>query len=83
MHNPVTIITDKVMRMAGAMVYLALSATYRRGATAGELAGFLSSDTVAEAGFYHEGMVERVLRQLHSAGRVTRDGAHWYPVLNG
>ena len=83
MQNPVTIITDKVMRMAGSMVYLALCATYRGGATVGDIAGFLSIGPVGEAGFYHDGMVERLLRQLHSDGRVTRVGQYWYPVIDG
>lgn len=83
MQNPVTIISDKVMRMAGSMVYLALCAAYRGGATVGEIAGFLALRAQGEAELYHEGMVERVLRQLHSDGRVTRDGARWYPVLDG
>ena len=80
MQNPVTIITDKVMGMARSMVYLALCAAYRGGATAGDIAGFLSSRASGETGFCHEGMVERALRQLQSDGRVTRAGAHWYPV---
>ena len=83
MQNPVTIITDKVMRMAGSMVYLALCATYRGGATVGDIAGFLSIGPAGEAGFYHDGMVERLLRQLHSDGRVTRVGQYWYPIIDG
>ena len=83
MHNPVTIIADKVMRMARAMVYFAMCASYRSGATVGEIAGYLSIGPDGEAALCHEGMVERVLRQLHRDGRVTRDGAHWYPVING
>ena len=83
MHNPVTTITDKVMRMARSMVYLALCATCRGGATVGEIAGFLSIRAPGEANFYHEGMVERALRQLQGDGRVTREGVHWYPVVDG
>jgi hypothetical protein len=82
-QNPVTIITDKVMRMASSTVYLAMCFTYRGGATVGEIAGFLSIGAAGEDGFYHDGMVERALRQLQSDGRVTRDGAHWYPVIDG
>ncbi len=83
MQNPVIIITDKVMRMAGSVVYLALCATYRGGATVAEIAGFLRTGPAGESGFYHDGMVERLLRQLHTDGRVTRDGAYWYPVIDG
>lgn len=83
MHNPVTTITDKVMRTARSMVYLALCATCRGGATAGEIAGFLRIRAPGEAEFYHEGMVERALRQLQGDGRVTREGAFWYPVVDG
>ena len=82
MHTPVTIITDKVMRMLGSAVYFALCATGRGGATVGEITGLLSTHAPGAAALYHEGMVERVLRQLQSDGRVDRAGAQWRPVID-
>ena len=80
MQNPVIVITDKVMRMITSMVYLAMRAGYRCGATAGDIAGFLSEWAPEADGMYHVGVVERALGELQAAGMVTRAGARWYPV---
>ena len=80
MNNPVIAITDKVMRMIKSMVYLSMRVSYRRGATTEEVSGFLSEWAPENDGFYHEGLVERVLGELQQEGRVQRAGARWYPV---
>ena len=78
MQNPVTVFTDKVMRMIKAMVYLSMRVAYRRGATVEEISGFLNDWAPSEAGMYHRGVVERVLRELSDDGKVTNAGARWY-----
>lgn len=80
MNSPVTVITDKVMRMIKSMVYLSMRVSYRRGATTGDIASFLTEWTPGTAPIYHEGIVERALDELHHAGMVSRAGARWYPV---
>ena len=82
MSNPVVAITDKVMRMIKAMVYLSMRVSYRRGATTQEVTGFLSEWAPERGEFYHEGLVERVLSELQQEGRVARAGARWYPVAH-
>lgn len=78
MNNPIIVITDKVMAMIRSMVYLAMRVGHRHGATALEIAGFLNYWAPAGNGEYHEGVVERVLCQLHEDGLVTQAGARWY-----
>ncbi|MEH6634006.1 MAG: hypothetical protein V7700_00750 [Halioglobus sp.] len=80
MQNPVTVITDKVAAMLKSMVYMAMRVSYRRGATATELSGFLHDWAPSASEMFHEGMVERVLQDLHRDGKVTQAGARWYPV---
>jgi len=77
MQNPVTVITDKVMCSIKSMVYLAMRVSYRSGATTAEISGFLN-DWVPAEGMYHEGIVERVLQELHRDGKVSQAGARWY-----
>ncbi len=80
MQNPVTVFTDKVMQGIKSMVYLSMRVYYRRGATAAEISGFLNDWVPAGEGFYHEGVVERVLQELQLDGKVDRAGARWYPA---
>jgi hypothetical protein len=80
MSSPVIAITDKVTGMIKSMVYLAMQVSYRRGATAEELSGFLQDWTPCVSNMYHEGIVERVLYDLHHEGKVEHAGARWYPV---
>ena len=80
MQNPVTVITDKVAAMLKSMVYMAMRASYRRGATATELSTFLHDWAPSASDMYHAGMVERVLQDLHRDGKVTQAGERWYPV---
>jgi hypothetical protein len=80
MQNPVTVFTDKVMQMIKSMVYLSMRIYYRRGATAAEISGFLNDWAPSGEGFYHEGVVERVLQELQLDGKVDRAGARWYPA---
>ena len=80
MPSPVIAITDKVMRMIKSMVFMAMRVSYRRGATTEELSGFLHEWSPADAGMYHEGVLERVLCDLQNEGKVARAGARWYPA---
>jgi hypothetical protein len=80
MSNPVIAITDKVMRMIKSMVYMSMRVSYRKGATTEEVSGFLAEWAPEEKDFYHEGLVERILRELQAEGRIARAGARWYPV---
>ena len=80
MQNPVAVITDKVMAMVKSMVYLAMRVSYRGGATTTEIAGFLKEWAPSDADGCQEGLVERVLQELHRDGRVMQAGARWYPV---
>ncbi len=83
MQTTFTVFTDKVTRLLQSMVYLAMRCSCPGGATVGEIAGLLVGYVPDETGRYHEGLVERVLRQLQNDGKVTRVGAQWYPVLEG
>ncbi len=80
MSSPAITITDKVVRMIKSMVHLAMRVYYRRGATAAELSSFLDNWTPSNSQLYHEGVVEAVLFDLHSEGKVIQAGARWYPV---
>lgn len=80
MSSSVITVTDRVMRMIRSMVYLAMRVSYRRGATTEELSGFLHTWSPDQADMYHEGIVERVLFDLHREGKVARAGARWYPA---
>jgi len=80
MSNPITVMTDKVMRMIKSMVYMSMRVSYRRGATTDDISGFLAEWTPGEASIYHPGIVERALIDLQSDGLVKRAGARWYPV---
>ena len=64
MENPITAITDKVMRMIKAMVYLAMRVGCRRGATVPDITSFLEQWTPDDKNLYHNGIVERVLFDL-------------------
>ena len=80
MNNPITVMTDKVMRMIKSMVYLSMRVCYRRGATTEDISGFLVEWTPGEENIYHEGVVERALCALEDDGLVRRAGPRWYPV---
>lgn len=80
MNNPVVAITDKVMRMIKSMIYLSMRVSYRQGATAEEVTGFLSEWAPEQRTVYHQGLVERLLSELQREGRVRQAGARWYPV---
>lgn len=80
MQNPITVITDKVMRMIKGMVYLTLRTGYRRGATAGDITSHLKQSSPAQHQLYHEGIVERALFDLQHDGKITQSGARWYLV---
>jgi len=80
MENPVSVITEKVMGSIKGMVYLAMRVSYRRGATIAEISTFLNNWAPAGADMYHEGIVERVLQDLHREGMVDQAGPRWYPV---
>ena len=64
--------------MMESMVYLALSGSYRGGATVEDLSGLLSEWVPTGANIYHDGAVERALCQLQREGRVERAGSRWY-----
>ena len=78
MNKPVIAIADKVVRMMESMVYLAVSGSYRSGATVEDLSGLLSEWVPAGANIYHHGAVERALCRLQHEGRVKRAGSRWY-----
>jgi hypothetical protein len=78
MQNSVTVFTDKVMRMMRSMVYLAMRVGYRRGATVFDIETFLNQWAPAESKVYHQGIIERVLQDLRSDGKVVQAGARWY-----
>jgi hypothetical protein len=78
--NPVIMITEKVMRMIKSMVYLAMRVGCRQGATTPDIVAFLQTWAPSERNMYHEGIVERVLFELQSDGKVTHAGARWYLV---
>ncbi len=80
MNNPITVMTDKVMRMIKSMVYLSMRVCYRRGATTEDISGFLVEWTPGEENIYHEGVVERALCALEADGLVRRAGPRWDPV---
>ncbi|MEH6593840.1 MAG: hypothetical protein V7746_26470 [Halioglobus sp.] len=80
MQNPIVAITDKVMRMLKAMVYLAMRVGCRRGATVPDITSFLENWAPSERNLYHTGVVERVLFDLQNDGKVTHAGARWYVV---
>ena len=77
----VTVFTDKIMGMLKSMVVLTMQVSFRQGATISEICGFLRDWAPDAAESYHEGIVERVLVDLHHEGRVAQAGARWY--LNG
>lgn len=79
MNNPITVITDKVVRMIKSMVYLSMRVSYRRGATTEDISGFLTEWAPAEVDIYHTGAVERALTELQRDGMVRQAGARWYP----
>ncbi len=78
MQSPIITITDKVMRMIKSMVYLALRVDHRRGVTIADIESFLRNCALSKQGMYHEGVIERVLRELRDDGRVTQAGPRWY-----
>jgi hypothetical protein len=80
MQTPITTITDKVMRMIRSMVYLAMRVGCRRGATVADISSFLKNWAPSDQNLFHNGVVERVLFDLHSDGKVTSAGARWYLV---
>ncbi|QFU75833.1 hypothetical protein EY643_09275 [Halioglobus maricola] len=83
MNNPITVMTDKVMRMIKSMVYMAMRVSHRAGATSDDIARFLSQWNPEGGDFYHQGIVERMLVDLQGDGLVTRQGMRWYPVNAG
>jgi hypothetical protein len=78
MPNPIIAITDKVMRMIKSMVFLSLKVGHRRGATVTDIESFLYDWAPSEREIYHQGIIERVLRELQTDGRVAQAGARWY-----
>ena len=76
--NPITVITDKVMRMLRAMVYLAMRVGCPRGVTVPDITSFLELWAPSDKNLYHKGVVERVLFDLQSDGKVANAGARWY-----
>ncbi len=74
----VTVITDKIMEMLKSMVVLTMQVSCRRGATITEICESLKDWAPDAAESYHEGIVERVLFDLHHEGRVAHAGARWY-----
>ena len=78
MDNPVTVITDKVMRLIRSSVHLALRVGCRRGATTEDIASFLHDWAPSDRELYHSGVIERVLTDLSHDGRVVQAGARWY-----
>lgn len=80
MSNPITVMTDKVMRMIKSMVYMSMRVSYRRGATTEDISGFLAEWAPRDQDMYHAGIVERALDELHGEGLVSRAGARWYPT---
>jgi hypothetical protein len=78
MQNPIIAITDKVMRMIKSMVFLSLKVGHRRGATIADIEIFLKHWAPSERGMYHQGIIERVLRELQTDGRVAQAGPRWY-----
>lgn len=80
MSNPITAMTDKVMRMIKSMVYMSMRVSYRRGATTEDISGFLTEWAPEQENMYHSGIVERALTELQGDGLVNRAGARWYPV---
>ncbi len=80
MSKPVIAITEKVIRMIKSMVYMSMRVSYRKGATAEDLSGFLTEWAPQGQDLYHEGLVERILSDLQQDGHVARAGARWYPV---
>jgi hypothetical protein len=80
MHNTVSVITEKVMGTIKGMVYLAMRVSYRGGATIPEISSFLNDWAPGGSEMYHDGVVERVLQDLHRDGKVDHAGARWYPV---
>ena len=79
MHNPITVLTDKVMQTMKSMVYLAMRMSHAQDISAAEIARYLS-DRIPGGAQYHEGLVEGVLQDLHRDGRVGQTGMRWYPI---
>ncbi len=80
MNNPITVMTDKVMRMIKSMVYMCMRVSYQGGATVQDISGFLLEWAPSQENMYHVGVIERVLCDLESDGMVKRSGPRWYPV---
>ncbi|PLW66698.1 hypothetical protein [Pseudohalioglobus lutimaris] len=80
MSNPVTIISDKVVRMLNSIVYLVICASHRNGSTSVDITRSLGGLAPVHADIYHQGMVERALEDLQREGRVARAGSRWYRV---
>ncbi|KZX56575.1 hypothetical protein A3709_05610 [Halioglobus sp. HI00S01] len=80
--NPIVVITDKVMSMMKATVYMAVRFTYAAGATTSDIAAFLAQWTPNGAETYHASVVERVLVDLQHDGLVYRVDDSWYPVIS-
>ena len=78
MQNPIIAITDKVMRMIKSMVFLSLKVDHRRGATIADIETSLKYWAPSERSMYHQGIIERVLRELQTDGRVAQAGPRWY-----
>ena len=78
MQSPIIAITDKVMRMIKSMVFLSMKVDHRRGATVADIEAFLNNWAPSEREMYHEGIIERVLRELKDDGRVAQAGPRWY-----
>jgi hypothetical protein len=66
------------MRMIKSMVFLSMKVDHRRGATVADIEAFLSLWAPSDRKMYHQGIIERVLRELQNDGRVAQAGPRWY-----
>ena len=74
MENPLIVVTDKVMRMIKSAVYLAMRVGCRSGATTTDISRFLAGFGAKDKALYHEGVIERVLFDLQTDGKVKNAG---------
>ena len=78
MGSPLIVFTDKVMLMIKSAVYLAMRVGCRPGATTADISRFLASFGAKDKALYHEGIIERVLFDLQTDGKVLSSGSRWY-----
>ena len=78
MQSPIIAISEKVMRMIKSMVFLAMRVGHRQGATTTDIASFLDDWAPSQKQLFHCGIIERVLWDLQTDGRVAQAGSRWY-----